>query len=133
MGLVQSQAYDKQSCWLPLLLYYPSHEVENKIFNPKYWHLIPFLSREDRVVGYEVHGKRSRAAYHEAPLLQLKSFSILINPAVFPQQFGKAAKSKNKPKQGDTQSRSKFQLYISYRKTLILQCLTLKLSQHQIQ
>lgn len=46
---------------------------------------------------------------HDDSLLQLKCLSILISPAVFPQQFGKAAESKNKPKQRDTQSGGKFQ------------------------
>lgn len=80
---------------VPLLLHYASHELEAKIFNPKYWHLIPFLSTEERAVGYEVQRRRSRSAYDDSHLLQLECLRILISPAVFPKQFRKAAKSKN--------------------------------------
>lgn len=108
-GLTCCQSYNKHSCYLPLLFHYASHDLGAKIFNPKYWHLVPFLSTEDRAVGYEIKRKRSRTAHDDSHLLQLKCLSILISPAVFPKQFGKAAKSKNKPKQRDTQSEDKFQ------------------------
>lgn len=97
--------------WLPLLLHYASHELEAKYLIPNIgiWFHFFLLKMEQLAVK---SGGRSRTARDDSHLLQLKYLIILISAAVFLKQFRKATKSKNKPKQGDSQPGWKFRFQV---------------------